>query len=259
MPVAYSVGNEEYHLKIRPGDVGRYVILPGDPGRCEKIARYLEDPRFVASNREYTICTGTLEGEKVSVCSTGIGGPSAAIAMEELIHCGAECFIRVGTCGGIEENVLGGDLVIATGAIRMEGTGLQYAPVEFPAVADFQVVNALAEAAKADGQRFHTGVVHCKDSFYGQLDPDSMPVRGELKSKWQAWLDCGALASEMESAALFVVAAARRVRVGTVLLVLGNQTRRAKGLEDIQCHDTEQAVRVAADAMRRLIKRDKTS
>ena len=240
MPVAYSVGNEEYHLKIRPGDVGRYVILPGDPGRCEKIARYLEDPRFVASNREYTIYTGTLEGEKVSVCSTGIGGPSAAIAMEELIHCG-------------------GDLVIATGAIRMEGTGLQYAPVEFPAVADFQVVNALAEAAKADGQRFHTGVVHCKDSFYGQLDPDSMPVRGELKSKWQAWLDCGALASEMESAALFVVAAARRVRVGTVLLVLGNQTRRAKGLEDIQCHDTEQAVRVAADAMRRLIKRDKTS
>lgn len=149
--------------------------------------------------------------------------------------------------------------MIATGAIRMEGTGLQYAPVEFPAVADFQVVNALAEAAKADGQRFHTGVVHCKDSFYGQLDPDSMPVRGELKSKWQAWLDCGALASEMESAALFVVAAARRVRVGTVLLVLGNQTRRAKGLEDIQCHDTEQAVRVAADAMRRLIKRDKTS
>ena len=257
MPVAYSVGNEEYHLKIRPGDVGRYVILPGDPGRCEKIARYLEDPRFVASNREYTIYTGTLEGEKVSVCSTGIGGPSAAIAMEELIHCGAECFIRVGTCGGIEENVLGGDLVIATGAIRMEGTGLQYAPVEFPAVADFQVVNALAEAAKADGQRFHTGVVHCKDSFYGQLDPDSMPVRGELKSKWQAWLDCGALASEMESAALFVVAAARRVRVGTVLLVLGNQTRRAKGLEDIQCHDTERAVRVAADAMRRLIKRDK--
>ena len=234
MPVAYSVGNEEYHLKIRPGDVGRYVILPGDPGRCEKIARYLEDPRFVASNREYTIYTGTLEGEKVSVCSTGIGGPSAAIAMEELIHCGAECFIRVGTCGGICRN-------------------------HFPAVADFQVVNALAEAAKADGQRFHTGVVHCKDSFYGQLDPDSMPVRGELKSKWQTWLDCGALASEMESAALFVVAAARRVRVGTVLLVLGNQTRRAKGLEDIQCHDTERAVRVAADAMRRLIKRDKTS
>ena len=109
MPVAYSVGNEEYHLKIRPGHGGRGCILPGDPGRCEKIARYLEDPRFVASNREYSIYPGTLEGEKVRVCSTGIGGPSAAIAMEELIHCGAECFIRVGTCGGIEENVLGGE------------------------------------------------------------------------------------------------------------------------------------------------------
>ena len=249
----------QYHLQIRPGDVGRYVILPGDPKRCEKIAKHFEDAKLIADSREFVTYTGYLDGEKVSVTSTGIGGPSASIAMEELVLCGADTFIRVGTCGGIEENVLGGDLVIATGAIRMEGTGLQYAPVEFPAVADFQVVNALAEAAKADGQRFHTGVVHCKDSFYGQLDPDSMPVRGELKSKWQAWLDCGALASEMESAALFVVAAARRVRVGTVLLVLGNQTRRAKGLEDIQCHDTERAVRVAADAMRRLIKRDKTS
>ena len=168
------------------------------------------------------------------MCSTGIGGPSAAIAMEELIHCGAECFIRVGTCGGIEENVLGGDLVIATGAIRMEAPGFSTRLLNFR---QWRIsgCKCLAEAAKADGQRFHTGVVHCKDSFYGQLDPDSMPVRGELKSKWQAWLDCGALASEMESAALFVVAAARRVRVGTVLLVLGNQTRRAKGLEDIQC------------------------
>ena len=251
--------DKQYHIQVGEGDVGKYVILPGDPKRCAKIAAYFDDAKLVADSREYVTYTGYLDGVKVSVTSTGIGGPSASIAMEELVLCGADTFIRVGTCGGIEENVLGGDLVIATGAIRMEGTGLQYAPVEFPAVADFQVVNALAEAAKADGQRFHTGVVHCKDSFYGQLDPDSMPVRGELKSKWQAWLDCGALASEMESAALFVVAAARRVRVGTVLLVLGNQTRRAKGLEDIQCHDTEQAVRVAADAMRRLIKRDKTS
>lgn len=136
MPVAYSTGNEEYHLKIRPGDVGRYVILPGDPGRCEKIAKYLDHPRFVVSNREYTIYTGELEGEMVSVCSTGIGGPSAAIAMEELIHCGAECFVRTGTCGGMEKDVLGGDLVIANGAIRMEGTGLQVCSYEFPAVAD---------------------------------------------------------------------------------------------------------------------------
>lgn len=257
MPVAYSTENEEYHLKIRPGDVGRYVILPGDPGRCEKIAKYLDHPRFVVSNREYTIYTGELEGEMVSVCSTGIGGPSAAIAMEELIHCGAECFVRTGTCGGMEKDVLGGDLVIANGAIRMEGTGLQYAPIEFPAVADTGVINALCEAARADGCKYHVGVVHCKDSFYGQLDPDSMPVKDELKNKWDAWCACGALASEMESATLYIVAAVRKVRIGTVLLVLGNQTRRALGLEDIQCHDTEQSVKVAVDAIARLIKKDK--
>ena len=177
--------------------------------------------------------------------------------MEELIHCGAECFVRTGTCGGMDKDVLGGDLVIASGAIRMEGTGLQYAPIEFPAVADVGVVNALCEAAKADGYSYHVGVVHCKDSFYGQLDPDSMPIKGELKSKWEAWCACGALASEMESATLYIVAAVRKVRIGTVLLVLGNQTRRGMGLEDIQCHDTERSVKVAVDAIANLIKKDK--
>ena len=119
------------------------------------------------------------------------------------------------------------------------------------------MINALCEAARADGCKYHVGVVHCKDSFYGQLDPDSMPVKGELKSKWDAWCACGALASEMESATLYIVAAVRKVRIGTVLLVLGNQTRRALGLEDIQCHDTEQSVKVAVDAIARLIKKDK--
>ena len=254
MPVAYSVGNEEYHLKIRPGDVGRYVILPGDPGRCEKIARYLEDPRFVASNREYTIYTGTLEGEKVSVCSTGIGGPSAAIAMEELIHCGAECFIRVGTCGGIEENVLGGDLVIATGAIRMEGTGLQYAPVEFPAVADFGLVYTLASTAKQLEYPHHIGVVECKDSFYGQHEPQSKPIKNELMEKWEAWLRLGCKASEMESAALFIVASYLKVRCATVLLAVGNQERGKRNLENPLVSDGKRAVRTAIEAMKNLIR-----
>ena len=253
MPVAYSTENEEYHLKIRPGDVGRYVILPGDPGRCEKIAKYLDHPRFVASNREYTIYTGELEGEMVSVCSTGIGGPSAAIAMEELIHCGAECFVRTGTCGGMDKDVLGGDLVIASGAIRMEGTGLQYAPIEFPAVADVGVVNALCEAAKADGYSYHVGVVHCKDSFYGQLDPDSMPIKGELKSKWEAWCACGALASEMESAALFTVAASLGVKCGSVFHVIWNQERKLKGFSEEDCYDTDNAIKVSVEAIRHMI------
>ena len=130
MATAYSP-NEEFHLKIKPGDIGSYVILPGDPGRCRHIAAYLENPQKIAENREFTTYTGTLDGVKVSVVSTGIGGPSAAIALEELIHCGAHTFIRVGTSGGMQPEVLGGDLVIATGAVRMDGTGTEYAPIEY--------------------------------------------------------------------------------------------------------------------------------
>lgn len=252
MATAYSP-NEEFHLKIKPGEVGGYVILPGDPGRCEQIAQLFDHPRKVASNREFTTYTGTLDGVPVSVVSTGIGGPSAAIALEELIHCGAHTFLRVGTSGGMQPDVLGGDLVIATGAVRMDGTGTEYAPIEYPAVAHADVVQALREAASASGLRYHVGVVQCKDSFYGQHEPENMPVAAQLEQKWDAWLKCGALASEMESATLFIVAAVRRVRIGSILLVLGNQTRRTMGLEDIQAHDSRDNIRVAVDALRRLI------
>ena len=258
MATAYSP-NEEFHLKIKPGDIGSYVILPGDPGRCRHIAAYLENPQKIAENREFTTYTGTLDGVKVSVVSTGIGGPSAAIALEELIHCGAHTFIRVGTSGGMQPEVLGGDLVIATGAVRMDGTGTEYAPIEYPATAHFDVVQALQQAAAQSGNRFHIGVVQCKDSFYGQHEPENMPVSAVLKQKWDAWLGCGALASEMESATLFIVAAVRRVRIGSILLVLGNQTRRAMGLEDIQVHDTTRCIETAIAAMRLLIAADQTS
>ena len=256
MATAYSP-NEEFHLKIKPGDIGSYVILPGDPGRCRQIAAYLDNPQKIAENREFTTYTGTLDGVKVSVVSTGIGGPSAAIALEELIHCGAHTFIRVGTSGGMQPEVLGGDLVIATGAVRMDGTGTEYAPIEYPATAHFDVVQALQQAAVQSGHRFHIGVVQCKDSFYGQHEPENMPVSAVLKQKWDAWLGCGALASEMESATLFIVAAVRRVRIGSILLVLGNQTRRAMGLEDIQVHDTTHCIETAVAAMRLLSAADK--
>lgn len=256
MATAYSP-NEEFHLKIKPGDIGSYVILPGDPGRCRQIAAYLDNPQKIAENREFTTYTGTLDGVKVSVVSTGIGGPSASIALEELIHCGAHTFIRVGTSGGMQPEVLGGDLVIATGAVRMDGTGTEYAPIEYPATAHFDVVQALQQAAVQSGHRFHIGVVQCKDSFYGQHEPENMPVSAVLKQKWDAWLGCGALASEMESATLFIVAAVRRVRIGSILLVLGNQTRRAMGLEDIQVHDTTRCIETAVAAMRLLIAADK--
>lgn len=256
MSVVYAKG-EEFHLKIKPGDVGRYVILCGDPGRCEKIAAYFDESHFVAANREYTIYTGVLDGMQISVCSHGIGGPSTAIALEELIHCGADTFIRVGTSGGMDPEVLGGDVVIATGAIRMEGTTKEYAPIEYPAVADFEVVRALAEAAEELPVRSHIGVLQCKDSFYGQHDPASMPVSGELEQKWDAWVRCGAKASEMESAALFIVGSVRRVRTGSIMVVLANQTRRELGLDDPMCLDTEAAIRVAVKAMQGLIQRDR--
>ena len=181
----------QYHLQIRKGEIGRYVILPGDPKRCEKIARYLDHPRLIADNREFVTYTGYLEGEMVSITSTGIGGASAAIAMEELVQCGADTFIRVGTCGGMERNVKGGDVVIATGSIRMEGTSREYAPIEFPAVANLDVTNALVNAAKKLGHTYHVGVVQSKDSFYGQHDPETKPVSYELMNKWQAWLRMG--------------------------------------------------------------------
>ena len=149
----------QFHIHCVPGDVGRYCLLPGDPGRCEAIAQWFDQPVHVGMNREYNIYTGTLLGEKVSVCSTGIGGPSASIAMEELHNIGADTFIRVGTCGGIDLAVEPGDVVVATGAIRFEHTSLEYAPMEFPAVADFDVTAALRQASAHLGFRTHTGVL----------------------------------------------------------------------------------------------------
>lgn len=256
MAVVYSK-EEEFHLKIKPGDVGRYVIMCGDPNRCEKIAAYFDEAYFVTVNREYMIYSGMMDGAKVSVCSHGIGGPSTAIALEELIHCGADTFIRVGTSGGMDVNVLGGDVVIGTGAIRMEGTSKEYAPIEYPAIADYEVVHALAEAAKELPVRSHIGVLQCKDSFYGQHDPSSMPVSYELNQKWEAWIKCGAKASEMESAALFILGSVRKVRTGSIMVVLANQTRRAQGLDDPICLDTEAAIKVAVKALHGLIETDK--
>lgn len=249
--------SKQYHINVGQGDVGEYVILPGDPKRCKKIATYFDNAELVADNREYVTYTGYLDGTKVSVTSTGIGGPSAAIALEELANCGAHTFIRIGTCGGMDIDVKGGDLVIATGAIRMEGTSKEYAPIEFPAVANYKVVNSLINAAEGLKKNYHVGVVQCKDSFYGQHSPETKPVGYELSSKWNAWLKCGCLASEMESAALFVTGSYRKVRVGSVFLVIANQEREKAGLENIQVHDTDLAVKTAVEGLRHLIKTDK--
>lgn len=249
-----EIAGKQYHIQTGKGDVGRYVILPGDPKRCAKIAKYFDDAKLIADNREYVTYTGYLDGVKVSVTSTGIGGPSAAIAMEELVMSGADTFIRIGTCGGMQTNVMSGDVVIASGAVRMEGTSREYAPIEYPAVPDIQVVNALIQAAKKLGTDYHVGVVQCKDSFYGQHAPETKPVSYELLHKWEAWKRMGCLASEMESAALFIVAGSLRVRVGSCFLVVANQEREKEGLDNPVVHDTDMAVRVAVEALRTLIK-----
>ena len=247
----------QFHIQCKAGDVGRYCFLPGDPGRCEKIAAYFDNPVKIQSNREYTTYTGTLLGEKVSVCSTGIGGPSAVIAMEELHNIGADTFIRVGTCGGIALKVKSDDVVIATGAVRHEGASREYAPIEFPAVADFQVTNALVEATKKLGFPLHTGIVQCKDSFYGQHDPAASPVYYELQQKWESWKRLGVLASEMESAALFVVAAALGCRCGSCFHVVWNQEREAAGLDQKMSEDTSSSVKVSVEALKLLIEADR--
>ena len=231
--------------------------MPGDPKRCKKIAEYFDNAQLIADRREYTTYTGYLNGEKVSVTSTGIGGPSASIALEELVKIGAEKFIRVGTCGGIDINVKGGDLVIATGAVRMEGTSKEYAPIEFPAVADLDITNALVEAGKKLNHPFHTGIVQCKDSFYGQHSPEKSPVSYELINKWEAWKKLGCLASEMESAALFVAGSLLRVKVGSVFLTVANQEREKQNLDNPVIHDTDKAIKTAVEALKILIAQDK--
>ena len=255
--IDYSEGSgKQYHVGVGQGDVGRYVILPGDPKRCAKIAAYFDEPRLVADSREFVTYTGYLDGVMVSVTATGIGGPSASIAMEELTAVGADTFIRVGTCGGMDLNVKSGDLVIATGAVRMEGTSKEYAPIEFPAVATLDVINALAEGAQIIEAPYHTGIVQCKDAFYGQHRPETLPNGADLLRKWDAWVQLGCLASEMESAALFVVASYLRVRCGTVLLTVANQERAKAGLPNPQVHDTDKAIRAAIEAIRILIRED---
>jgi uridine phosphorylase len=253
----YAEEGLQYHIGLRKGDVGKYVILPGDPKRCEKIARHFDDAKLIADSREYVTYTGYLDGVKVSVTSTGIGGPSASIALEELVRVGADTFLRVGTCGGMQTEIMGGDLVIATGAIRMEGTSKEYAPIEFPAVANLDIINALVQAAKELNKKYHVGIVQCKDAFYGQHEPETKPVDYELVNKWNAWVRLGCKASEMESAALFVVGDYLKVRVGSSFLVVANQEREKLGLENPVIHDTESAIEITIQAIRNLIKQDK--
>lgn len=244
----------QYHVKVKPGDVGRYVLLPGDPGRVEKIAAYLDEPHFVSQNREHTVWSGKLLGEMVSVVSTGMGCPSTAIAIEELIAVGAETFIRVGTAGAMQPFMHMGDVAIVTGAIRDEGTTRQYLPIEYPAVADITVVNALAAAAESLGVQYHLGVSHSKDNFYGEIEPDRMPIAEELKQRWTAWVAGGAISSEMEASALFILASIYRKRAGAILTVIGSDTETLVNKKT----SPDAMIQVSIEAVKRLIQQDRS-
>ena len=251
-----DTSGKQYHIGVSSAEVGKYCILPGDPARCEKIASFLDNPVHVGMNREYNIWNGYIDGELVTVCSTGIGGPSTAIAAEELCACGAKTLIRVGTCGGISLDVKSGDVVIASGAVRQDGTSAEYAPAIFPAVAEANTLFALMQRAKELGYRNHVGVVQSKDSFYGQHSPQRMPTESELLAKWEAWKRLGVLASEMEAATLFVVGASLGINTGAVFLSVWNQERFLAGLDNDtdETHDTERAIKVAVEAIRSMIK-----
>ena len=248
-PQALSSHEVQYHIKLKTGDCAPYVITPGDPGRVPKIAAYLDNAKQVANHREYCSYRGTYRGVDVSVTSTGIGGPSAAIAIEELIRVGAHTFIRVGTSGSLQPHVALGDLVIAQSSIRDEGTSRQYVPLAWPATADFAVTQALIEAAdqlKGESTHHnHVGVVHCKDAFYAE-EPSHLPTGSEWIQKWKAWERMGALCTEMESATLFTVAQLHRVRAGAILAVIG-ETR--DGEVKISKVNTDLAIRSSLEAI----------
>jgi uridine phosphorylase len=247
----------QYHIKLKKGDVGGYVLLPGDPGRCEKIAAFFDNPQFISQNREYTTYTGTLLDAKVSVVSTGIGCPSTAIAVEELIKIGADTFVRVGTSGGMQPGTKTGDVAIVTGAIRDEGTTTHYLPIEFPAVADVDVVHAMRKAADTLDFPYQVGIAQSKDSFYGEVETERMPLGVELQKRWEAWVQGGAICSEMEAAAIFILASIHRVRAGGVMMMVCEGEGLPEDAEGKELFHGDRAIRVAIEGLKILIEKDR--
>jgi uridine phosphorylase len=249
-----------YHIQLKRGDVGRYVLLPGDPGRCSLIAKHFDNAEKIAQNREYTTYAGYLLGEKVAVMSTGIGCPSAAIGVEELAAIGADTFLRVGTSGGMQQYTQVGDLVITSAAVRDEGTSRQYMPLAFPAVADLDVTLALREAAERLRVPHHVGITQSKDSFFGELQPERMPVADQLLSRWKAWTTGGVLCSEMEAAAIFVVSSVLKKRAGGIMLVVGDEELRPLPPEEhARQRDLGPLIRTAIEAVKILITKDRSA
>lgn len=247
----------KYHVGLASGEVGEYVLVPGDPFRTALIARHLEGAEERAWSREYRTFTGRVGDTLVSTCSSGIGGPSMAIAVEELGELGVHTFLRVGTCGGGQPGIRLGDLIVATGAVRSEGTPNAYVPAEYPAIASHDVVAACVEAAKAAGAAHHVGVIRSVDALYADLVPERMPRPAEIKAEHETWARAGVVGNDMESATLLVVSALRRYRAGVILLCVDEVG--AGEIHHVDASAMDRLLRVAVDAVRRLIERDRAA
>ncbi len=239
-----------YHIQCRKGDIGKYVLLPGDPFRTDLIASYLEEAKLIAYNREHKTWTGTLLGEKVSVTSTGMGCPSTAIALEELIACGADTFIRIGTAGCISQNVRTQETVggIVTAAVRDEGTTRQYVPVEYPAVANRHIVEALARSAQKLGYRFDEGITYTKDSLYTHISPETVPLAELYQNRQAVWERARVLLTEMEASAVLVISSIRGCRASGIMAY--------SDVEDI-ASAVDKSIQTACEAVKLLIMEDK--
>ena len=240
--------------------MGKYCILPGDPGRCKAIAQRFDGAVHVKTNREFETWTGELLGERVSVVSTGIGGPSAAIAMEELANLGAHTFIRVGTCASTCADVQCGDIVVVSGSVRMDGTSLHYLPMEFPAVPSYQLLKALEESSVSLG--FHTtvGVSITKDSFYTQAEPETKPVSDDLIRRWQSYVRGGAVCTSMEESILFSVGSSLGIRTASILVSATNFDGSVSKRNSADVYPTDsiqKPILSAIEALRRIIRQDK--
>lgn len=250
---------EVFHLGLTRAALcgASLAIVPGDPARVEKIARLMDNPRFLASHREFTSWLAEVDGQSVVVCSTGIGGPSTSIAVEELAQLGVRTFLRVGTTGAIQPHIAVGDVLVTTAAVRLDGASLHFAPMEFPAVADFTCTTALVNAAKALDAEVHLGVTASSDTFYpGQerYDTYSGRVVRRFQGSMAEWQGMGVMNYEMESATLLTMCASQGLRAGIVAGVIVNRTQ--KEIPDVQLmQGTEsKAVQIVVEAARLLLK-----
>ena len=270
-----ATGEKKYHVGLAKGDVGEYVLVPGDPGRTPAIAKYLDDAHEVAFSREYRTFTGSLLGVPVSTISSGMGGPSVAIAVEELGELGVHTFLRVGTCGAAQPEIKMGDLVIGIGAVRTEGTPNGYVPPEYPAIASRDVVNALVDASSAAGAPYHVGIIRsvdaCSaagapyhvgiirsvDALYSDLVPERMPRPHQLREELEMWSRAGVLSNDMESSTLFIVSRLRKLRAGTINLCVDELG--AGEIHHLDPSYMDRMLRVAVDALKRLIEYDRAA